>query len=397
MFEKVVTIVTNAEPEGEDTERGVAELPRHHDVERERRDLRAHVRDRAEAGVRQDPVGARNAGRRLRRCCPAGSLTAARQPGPGTPRTPPGSARGRRRAFSRIAGSSSARCLEAQDRVGRALGVCSAKKTPGLAVDDAVANAADAVGDHRHAGRLRLDGDDPEVLLAGEQERPRAREQAPIRRRPARARGTRPGRRRRAQAASSRPVPATLTGGRAARRPRPPGRRACTARAARRRGSRSAGVRGVPSSASTSTGGWMTCGVAAVVVRDPARRRGASWRRRRPAARAGRGRCGAAAASARGAARPTRPSPRSRNAAPRRGASAYGSSRRAASCRSSARSWRTNGSDETTRSKPSGRTTRTRCSSAAAAAGSCGRARDAVEERRVHRAVASRSRHGSGS
>ena len=59
----------------------------------------------------------------------------------------------------------------------RPAAVCSANSTPGAPVEDGLAGPADAVGDHRQPGRLRLDGHDPEVLLAGEQQRARAAQQ----------------------------------------------------------------------------------------------------------------------------------------------------------------------------------------------------------------------------
>src|SRR6185312_10569094 len=67
--------------------------------------------------------------------------------------------------------------LEALDRTRQRRRALLIEQHTRATVAYRLAGAAHRVGDHRDARRLRLDGDDPEVLLAREQQRARATQQ----------------------------------------------------------------------------------------------------------------------------------------------------------------------------------------------------------------------------
>ena len=335
-------------------------------LEREFGPARADCRYRAPL----PPRLARSAGdHTARRCSAACAITAAissrKRPRP------------KRRAFSRGAAESNVQRLEALDRVGEARRRLLAEQHAGARRRRTESRgAADAVGDHRHARGLRLDRHDPEVLLAGEQQRAGAARAA----RRARRRGRWPSSSASAPApAPQRPRarvhrrrPSAVRPG--ARRPRPRGRRACTARRGRRRGrsprgSRAsvevvarrprAGARPPPRARSSVAIRAATC------VELATNTSGAGGARQVRAAQAAEQR-----RQHQRAARARSPRPRG-SPAPTRSASACGSSRRAACPAGCGRSWRTRGCSTSTRSKPLRSNERTRGSSAAAASGSC--------------------------
>ena len=273
--------------------------------------------------------------------------------------------------------------LEALDRARTARRRSARRRARRCAPSTTVSrDAADAVGDDRHAGGLRLDGHDAEVLLAGEQQRARAGQQVRAARRRRRSpRNSMSGRRRRARArrSSARPVADDL------QRPAEPHARrdghvgALVGHdAARRTGSSRRGRAGASAEEAVDVDGRVhDVGVAPVVARGSARPR---------SVRVGdeRVRPGGGAAVERGAGarqhRPrgdprARPSPRPPGTPdPTRSASACGNSRRAGRRPGRGRSSRRRGWRRCTRSKPRRSKRRNAGSSAAAASGSGARA-----------------------